>query len=131
MININPIRLSSSLLHFIAYYLPAPIISLFIVSSTKLVAPCESSVTEEGKIKFFTTLPESHLRYRSKFQAPLYQYRLSLPWLFLTIWWRLVLPVLESAPETEADQMFCFFKLARRVQRISQKPHDLSFITLL
>lgn len=69
VININPIRLSSSLLHFISYYLSAPIVSLFIVSSAKLVCPSESiSITEKGKINFFTALSGRYLRHRSELQ---------------------------------------------------------------
>lgn len=52
VININSIRLLSSVLLLISYYLPAPVVSLFIVSSPKLVSPCDSSTAERGKRAF-------------------------------------------------------------------------------
>lgn len=64
VININPIRLLSSILLLISCYLPAPVVSLFIVSSPKLVSPCESSTAES----FFSTFPEKSFRYFSKLQ---------------------------------------------------------------
>lgn len=57
VININPIRLSSSVLLLISHYLPAPVVPLFIVSSPRLVSPCESS-TAKGSKRAFSPLSQ-------------------------------------------------------------------------
>lgn len=71
VININPIRLSSSLLHFISYYLSAPIVSLFIVSSAKLVCPSESLYYRERRDQFFhcfvRKMSQTQVNFRNSF----------------------------------------------------------------
>lgn len=59
VINMNPIRLSSSMLLLISSYLPAPVVLLFMVSSPKLLSPWESSTAEGGKGAFSPLSQES------------------------------------------------------------------------
>lgn len=87
--------------------------------------------------QFFTALPEMSLRYRNKLQKTLLHHFTTTPFIFLGCssqfggGWGFFWPVLEFTPETEPDQVFCLFRLAKRAQHISQRPQDLSIIIRL